>query len=78
MTKSFSTDLRRLLIDDYHGLRERLARRYGSVDFASEVLHEAWLRLGRVRPDASMAEVHNPQAYLYRIALNIATDQKRT
>ncbi len=51
---------------------------FGSADFASEVLHEAWLRLDCVNPDAAVAAVHNPKAYLYRIALNVATDQRRT
>ncbi|KRQ92814.1 RNA polymerase sigma factor [Bradyrhizobium valentinum] len=79
MTESIVAMLRRLLIDDYYGLRERLARRYGSADFASEVLHEAWLRLGRAEaPPSIAAAVNNPKAYLYRIALNVAIDQKRT
>ena len=78
MTEPVLTMLRRLLVDDYYGLKERLARRFGSADFASEVLHEAWLRLDRANPDAAVAAVHNPKAYLYRIALNVATDQRRT
>ena len=47
MTETLFTALRRLLVDDYAGLKERLGRRFGSFDFASEVLHEAWLRLQR-------------------------------
>jgi RNA polymerase sigma-70 factor (ECF subfamily) len=77
MTEAILSLLRRLLIDDYHGLKERLARRFGSVDFAGEVLHEAWLRLDRTESNASIAALQNPKAYLYRVALNIATDQKR-
>jgi hypothetical protein len=45
MTDSVLDTLRRLLVDDYRGLKERLARRFGSADFAGEVLHE-----GRLRP----------------------------
>lgn len=76
--ESLATKLRRLLISDYNGLRDRLARRFGSKDFASEVLHEAWMRLDRLQPDAgATAAVNNPEAYLYRVALNVATDQKR-
>ena len=77
MTDSVLAMLRQLLVDDYRGLKERLARRFGSADFAGEVLHEAWLRLDRIEASASTAAVHNPDAYLYRVALNVATDQKR-
>lgn len=71
------TMLRRLLVTDYTSLKQRLARRFGSADFASEVLHEAWLRLDRME-GGSGAAVQNPTTYLYRIALNVATDQQRT
>ncbi|MGO4684849.1 RNA polymerase sigma factor [Hyphomicrobium sp. 2TAF46] len=77
MTETILTMLRRLLVDDYYGLKQRLARRFGSADFASEVLHEAWMRLDRIDANASSAAVHNPKAYLYRIALNVATDRQR-
>jgi len=77
MTETILTVLRRVLVDDYHGLKKRLTRRFGSADFAGEVLHEAWLRLGRAELNASSAALHNPKAYLYRVALNVATDQKR-
>ncbi len=77
MTEAIWNALRRLLVDDYSSLKQRLARRFGSADFASEVLHEAWMRLGRVDTSSSTAAVHNPKAYLYRIALNVATDRQR-
>jgi len=77
MTHNVIAMLRRLLVDDYRGLKERLARRFGSADFAGEVLHEAWLRLDRIEASTSSAPVHNPEAYLYRVALNVATDRKR-
>jgi RNA polymerase sigma factor (sigma-70 family) len=76
MTESAMALLRRLLVSDYGGLKQRLARRFGSADFASEVLHEAWLRLDQQDLTQSIA-VQNPTAYLYRVALNIATDQRR-
>jgi RNA polymerase sigma factor (sigma-70 family) len=76
MTETLLALLRRVLVDEYGGLKRRLARRFGSVDFASEVLHEAWVRLDRIGEGPS-AGVHNPAAYLYRIALNIAADHKR-
>jgi RNA polymerase sigma factor (sigma-70 family) len=77
MTDSILAVLRRLLVDDYLGLKERLARRFGSADFATEVLHEAWLRLDGPEASPSTAAVHNPKAYLYRVALNVATDRRR-
>ncbi|NVO13598.1 MAG: RNA polymerase sigma factor [Rhodoplanes sp.] len=77
MTTALMSMLRRLLVDDYRDLKERLARRYGSSDFASEVLHEAWLRLNRVDAGPSAAALDNPRAYLYRVALNVATDRQR-
>lgn len=77
MTENMIDRLRRLLIDDYGTLRRRLARRFGSADFASEILHETWLRLDRMDDGGVGIAVHNPPAYLYRVALNIAADQKQ-
>jgi RNA polymerase sigma factor (sigma-70 family) len=77
LTESLLIVLRRALAEEYSGLRRRLARRFGSVEFASEVLHDAWIRLDRIDEAASGAGVLNPTAYLYRIALNIAADHKR-
>ncbi len=77
MSESFVALLRRLLVADYSSLKLRLARRFGSVDFAGEVLHEAWLHLNRSELGALDVPVRNPSAYLYRLALNIAVDQKR-
>lgn len=47
------------------------------MEFASEVLHDAWIHLDRLDEAVPGAAVHNPTAYLYRIALNIAVDHKR-
>lgn len=77
MTESFMALLRRLLVADYGALKLRLARRFGSSDFAGEVLHEAWLHLNRLDGATAEVSVRNPAAYLYRLALNIAMDQKR-
>jgi RNA polymerase sigma factor (sigma-70 family) len=77
MSDTLLSSLRHLLVDDYHGLKERLGRRFGSFDFASEVLHEAWLRLQRGDANASAGAVQNPKAYLYRVVLNVATDRQR-
>lgn len=63
--------LRRALLDAYAELKARLARRLGSIDLASEALHETWLRLQQA---PEIAPVANPKAYLYRAALNTATN----
>lgn len=65
--------LRDLLTRDYQKLRTRLARRFGSSDFATEILHETYLRLGSLD---STAVVRNANAYLYRAALNVAADAR--
>ena len=66
--------LRALLTDGYHDLKRVLASRLGSVEAASDVLHETYLRLERFD---SLAPVANPQAYLLRMALNAAADHER-
>ncbi len=67
--------LRDLLIRDYLKLRDRLMRRFGSADFATEILHETYLRLGAVDRVGGRS-IHNPDAYLYRTALNVAADAR--
>jgi RNA polymerase sigma factor (sigma-70 family) len=67
--------LRQLLVDRYQDLRDRLTRRLGSAELASEALHEAYLRLDRTDPPGV---VSSPAAYLFRTAFNIANDRRRT
>jgi RNA polymerase sigma factor (sigma-70 family) len=74
MAESNQTALRRFLMTGYHDLRRRLIRRLGSAELASEALHETYLRLDRV----GEAAVQRPNDYIFRIALNIASDLKRT
>jgi RNA polymerase sigma-70 factor (ECF subfamily) len=66
--------LRTLLADSYYDLKRVLARRLGSTDAASDVLHETYLRLERFD---GLASVANPQAYLLRMALNAASDYQQ-
>ena len=66
--------LRDLLIADYGGLDRRLTRRFGSADFASDVLQETYLRLEEMN---EVGPVRSPRAYLFRIAVNIANDRRR-
>lgn len=66
--------LRGALIASYDRLIVRLARRLGSTELAFEVLHETFLRLEQRR---DLGDVKNPEAYLLRIALNLAVDRRR-
>src|ERR1700760_3651331 len=67
--------LLRALVDDYGLLRARLARRLGFCHGAGEVLQEAYLRLGRT---AKTGMIFHPRTYLFRLALNIAADRRRS
>jgi RNA polymerase sigma-70 factor (ECF subfamily) len=74
MVKGEQVLLRQWLVASYGELKRRLVRRLGSDDAAVEVLHETWLRLGKV---AELGVIENPHSYLYRMALNVAVDQHR-
>jgi len=58
----------------YPDFRERLRRRLGSVDLADEALNEVYVKL---RASGKSYSVRNVGAYLFRLALNAATDQRR-
>jgi RNA polymerase sigma-70 factor (ECF subfamily) len=66
--------LRELLTDRYDDFRARLTRRLGSEELANESLNETWLRLHR-QDDAGV--VQSPIGYVLRMAVNIATDNRR-
>ncbi|WP_447787635.1 RNA polymerase sigma factor [Variovorax boronicumulans] len=66
--------LQQHLVAQYAPLQRRLERQLGCADLASECLHEAWLRLG----ECTLQEVPaNPDAYVYRVASNLAMDRIR-
>jgi RNA polymerase sigma-70 factor (ECF subfamily) len=65
--------LRDLLVDRYDELKQRLARRLGSTELATETLHETWLRLAKT---GSPGVVHSPKSYVFRVALNVAFDRR--
>jgi RNA polymerase sigma-70 factor (ECF subfamily) len=67
--------LRDLLVVRYDDLDLRLRRRLGSSDLARETLHETYVRLNRT---GDIIGVQRPDAYLYRIALNIAVVLRRS
>jgi RNA polymerase sigma-70 factor (ECF subfamily) len=67
------TRLRRHLETNYLALKQRIARDYASEDFATEVLHETWLRLER----AQSTTVRNLEAYIVQTANSIAISKLR-
>src|ERR1700754_1577918 len=67
--------LRDCLVVHYDRLHRRLLRHLGCADLASDCLHDAWLRLGDM---AVSAAIQSPQAYVYRVACNIAIDRLRS
>jgi len=73
MTETSWAALRDLLVDRYDELRNRLARRLRSADLASDTLQETWLRLARA---GSAGPLRSPEAYLFRMALNVAADER--
>jgi len=69
MTSSNRETLRRLFLLGYDELRSRLTRRFGSVELASDALHETWLRL----ENAALTDVvRSPRNYLWQMAANVA------
>ncbi|OAN53442.1 hypothetical protein A7Q26_05320 [Sphingobium sp. TCM1] len=59
---------------DYDLLLERLSNHLRSSEAAGEALHDAYVKL---RADPNIAEVRNPRSYLYRMAINLAYNQRR-
>jgi len=74
MTDESLAALRRLLLHRYEDLKFRLARYLGSPELAGEALQDTWLRLER---GEGIAAVHSHDAYLFRIAVNLARDRQR-
>jgi RNA polymerase sigma-70 factor (ECF subfamily) len=62
------------LLSNHTQLLSRLAVRLGSQDAAADILQEVYLKLS-TRPQ--VREVRNVNAYLYRMAINLAQNQRR-
>ncbi len=75
MSDSNSKSLREALTADYEGLATRLTRCLGSSDLAREALHETFLRVDRVSEAVS---VQSPADYLFRTAINVAKDRRKS
>lgn len=68
-------NLRDLLVLNYESLTQKLTSRLGSSDSAREALQDTYLRLEKAVPPT---QIRSPQNYLFRIALNIAADRRRS
>jgi RNA polymerase sigma factor (sigma-70 family) len=62
------------IVERYDEIKAKLARSIGSRELAGEVLHETYLRL--LRSDV-VGTIEKPDAFIFRTALNIATDKRR-
>lgn len=69
------TELRRVFAERYDVLKQRLAYRLGSHELASDVLHDAYVKLAGRTEDES---VRSPQSYVMRTAMNLAIDRIRS
>lgn len=67
--------LRSVLVSSYTSLHRRLLRYLGCPDQASDSLHDTWLRLGEMELPQVIA---SPEAYVYRVACNVAIDSIRS
>lgn len=75
MKDSGQSSMVKLFLTSYDDFKVRLRRRLGSEDLANDVLHETYLRVDRMETPPSIAQ---PNAYLYRMALNIAADRRQS
>jgi len=66
--------LRALFLERYNDFRSQLKRRLGSDDLAHDAMQEAFLKVNDLPASSS---IQQPAAYLFRVALNIAEDQRR-
>lgn len=74
MKDSGRSPLVKLFLTSYEDFKVRLRRRLGSEELANDVLHETYLRVDRM---VDTQEIAQPNAYLYRMALNIAADRRQ-
>jgi RNA polymerase sigma-70 factor (ECF subfamily) len=74
MSDSVWASLRQTITLHYDEIKSRLARSLGSRELADDVLHETFLRLHR---SEAIGAIQQPQSYIFRVALNIATDRRR-
>jgi RNA polymerase sigma-70 factor (ECF subfamily) len=66
--------LLRHLVARYEDLARKLTPRLGSTGEAADALQDTYLRIGQAE---AIPAVHDPHAYLLRVATNIAADRRR-
>lgn len=69
------SSLLQVLVASYADFRKRLAIRLGSTVLAEDVLQDTYLRL---EGTPELGIVRSPRAYLLRMAVNLATDRRRS
>jgi RNA polymerase sigma factor (sigma-70 family) len=74
MSDSVWASLRRTIILRYDEIKVQLTRSLGSRELADDVLHETFLRLHQ---SEAAGMIRQPESYIFRVALNIATDKRR-
>jgi len=65
-------DLMTIYLRHWRGLRHTLKKRTGSHELAEDALQETWFRLQSAKTD--IAIIRDKQAFILRVAGNIATD----
>lgn len=75
MSEGMVSTLRARMVARYVELRGKLERIVGSRDDAADAMQETWLRLAAMSDGTTT--VNNADAYLLRMAANIATDRYR-
>lgn len=74
-TRDLSEDLMSVYLRQWSALRGLLKRHTGSHELAEDALQETWLRLAAMKGGAG--EIRDRQAFILRIAGNIAIDLVR-
>ncbi|MBN8872929.1 MAG: sigma-70 family RNA polymerase sigma factor [Rhodospirillales bacterium] len=65
--------LLRHLVAGHDDLARRLSRRFGAVE-AADALQDTFIRIGQAE---ALPPIKDPLAYLFRVAVNLATDHRR-
>jgi RNA polymerase sigma factor (sigma-70 family) len=73
--ESTSLPLLRLFMERRQELRRRLRQRLGSEELANDALQETYLRIKRMGDHSEVSS--NPAGYLFRMAVNVAADQRQ-
>lgn len=74
-TVDVGASLQSHLVENYQRLHSRLTHHLGCPDLASDSLHDAWLRLGEKTIEQA---AQNSDAYVFRVACNVAMDRLRS